>query len=209
MAKDKDDTSKVRILEVATKLFAQQGFDGTSIRQICKEANANVCMISYYWSGKQELYQGIIDDLIERQTQYAKTFLNLEQDFSKMPKSEQIEHLFLILNKLSQFFYSGNVSKDLIILLLKEQQKTAFMEKSPAFNYLRRLIAAVFNKNIDDKEIIFKTVFIIAQVNSPRIFSGFTLNQFQQEDFSKSDIEIIKNNVKFYVQKLLQEAKIV
>ena len=83
------------------------------------------------------------------------------------------------------------------------------MEKSPAFNYLRRLIAAVFNKNIDDKEIIFKTVFIIAQVNSPRIFSGFTLNQFQQEDFSKSDIEIIKNNVKFYVQKLLQEAKIV
>ena len=101
MAKDKDDTSKVRILEVATKLFAQQGFDGTSIRQICKEANANVCMISYYWSGKQELYQGIIDDLIERQTQYAKTFLNLEQDFSKMPKSEQIEHLFLILDKFS------------------------------------------------------------------------------------------------------------
>ena len=207
MADEKQE--KVNNQEVATKLFAQQGFDGTSIRQICKEANANVCMISYYWSGKQELYQGIIDDLIERQTQYAKTFLNLEQDFSKMPKSEQIEHLFLILDKFSQFFYSGNVSKDLIILLLKEQQKTAFMEKSPAFNYLRRLIAAVFNKNIDDKEIIFKTVFIIAQVNSPRIFSGFTLNQFQQEDFSKSDIEIIKNNVKFYVQKLLQEAKIV
>lgn len=209
MSKVCDKTSKARILEVATKLFARQGFDGTSIRQICKEASANVCMISYYWGGKQELYQGIMDDLIERQTEYVKDFLDLKQDFSKMGKSEQIEHLYVIVDKFSHFFYSGNVTKDLIILLLNEQQKTSFMAKTPAFNYLRRLVAAVFDKNADDRDIVFKTVFIVSQINSPRIFSGFVLNELKQDDFGDADVEIIKNNVKFYIQKLLREAEIV
>ena len=56
----KDENSKSRILEAATKLFAQKGFDGASIREICKLADVNLCMISYYWGGKQELYNGLL-----------------------------------------------------------------------------------------------------------------------------------------------------
>ncbi|HIU85882.1 TPA: TetR/AcrR family transcriptional regulator [Candidatus Spyradomonas excrementavium] len=60
MQKSKSENSKEKILAAATKLFAQKGFDGVSIREICKEAEVNICMISYYWGGKKELYQGII-----------------------------------------------------------------------------------------------------------------------------------------------------
>lgn len=64
--KSKSENSKEKILAAATKLFAQKGFDGVSIREICKEADVNICMISYYWGGKKELYHGIIEDLLER-----------------------------------------------------------------------------------------------------------------------------------------------
>ena len=64
MEKIKDDNSKTRILEAATSLFAGKGYEGTSIREICKTANVNLCLISYYWGGKQELYQGIIQNLM-------------------------------------------------------------------------------------------------------------------------------------------------
>lgn len=77
--KSKSENSKEKILAAATKLFAQKGFDGVSIREICKEAEVNICMISYYWGGKKELYQGIIEDLLERQIAYTKTFLNYDQ----------------------------------------------------------------------------------------------------------------------------------
>lgn len=53
MDKIKDENSKYRILEAAIKLFAARGFDGVSIREICKEAKTNVCMISYYFGGKK------------------------------------------------------------------------------------------------------------------------------------------------------------
>ena len=57
MKKIKDENSKDKILKSAAKLFAQKGFDGVSIREICKDADVNICMVSYYFGGKQELYQ--------------------------------------------------------------------------------------------------------------------------------------------------------
>lgn len=207
MEKIKSENSKEKILAAATKLFAQKGFDGVSIREICKEADVNICMISYYWGGKKELYQGIIDDLLERQTAYTKTFLNYDKSPSMMSKDEKVELLFLITEKFIDYFYS-NISSDLIILLLKEQQKPTFFAASPAFSYLREVVASLLNKDPEDREIIFKTLFIIAQINSPRILAGFSLRLLGQEEFVQEDIKIIKENVKFYIRALLKEAKI-
>ena len=49
---------KIRILLAAKKLFAKQGFDGTSVRQICEEAGANVALVSYYFGGKEKVFYG-------------------------------------------------------------------------------------------------------------------------------------------------------
>ena len=81
--------TKERILASATKLFAKKGFDGVGIREICKDAGANICMISYFWGGKEGLYQGILDDLIQKQTEYAKSFLNLEVEPETLSKKER------------------------------------------------------------------------------------------------------------------------
>ena len=88
------ENSKQKILSTATKLFAKKGFDAVSIREICKKANVNICMISYYFGGKKELYQAIIDELIERQTEYAKTFLNLDEDLTTIPTNSNINACF-------------------------------------------------------------------------------------------------------------------
>ncbi|MBB6695881.1 TetR/AcrR family transcriptional regulator [Cohnella xylanilytica] len=52
---------KVRLLLAAKKLFSRQGFDGTTIRQICEEANANVALISYHFGGKDNIFKAIFD----------------------------------------------------------------------------------------------------------------------------------------------------
>jgi TetR/AcrR family transcriptional regulator, upper aerobic nicotinate degradation pathway regulator len=49
------DDVKTRILRAAKKLFAIHGFDGTSVRQICEEAGANVALVSYHFGGKEKL----------------------------------------------------------------------------------------------------------------------------------------------------------
>ena len=48
------------ILMAAERLFAVDGFDGTSIRTIAKEANVNIAMISYYFGSKEKLLEALI-----------------------------------------------------------------------------------------------------------------------------------------------------
>ena len=204
MEKMKEDNSKARILEAATHLFAKNGFDGTSIREICKAAEVNICMISYYWGGKQELYKGIIDNLLEKQIEYSKGFLDLDKNPKDMSIDECIKLLMIIAEKFVDFFYT-NVSSDLIILLLKEQQKPDFIVKSPVLDYMRSVIARILNKDVNDRLVIFKTLFMLSQVNSPRILPAFSLRLLGQENFSQEDIKIIKENVKLYINAVIKE----
>lgn len=203
MEKVKDENSKTRILEAATALFAQKGFEGTSIREICKKANVNLCMISYYWGGKQELYQGIIENLIEKQIEYSKSFIDLNKKTKDMSVDECINLLMTIADKFVDFFYT-NISTDLIVLLLKEQQKPDFLAQSPVLDYMKAVVARILNKDVNDRLVIFKTLFILSQVNSPRILPAFSLRQLGQKEFTKEDIKIIKENVKLYINSVLK-----
>lgn len=47
------------ILNVAQRLFACHGFAGTSVRDIAKEAEVNIAMISYYFGSKEKLLEAI------------------------------------------------------------------------------------------------------------------------------------------------------
>ena len=51
---------KIQILQVAEVLFAEKGFDGTSIRDIAKEAKINVAMVSYYFGSKELLLEALV-----------------------------------------------------------------------------------------------------------------------------------------------------
>lgn len=50
---------QVQILDVAERLFAEHGFEGTSVRDIAQQAGVNVAMISYYFGSKEKLLQAI------------------------------------------------------------------------------------------------------------------------------------------------------
>ena len=51
---------QIQILQVAEKLFAEKGYDGTSIRDISKEAKINIAMVSYYFGSKEKLLERLI-----------------------------------------------------------------------------------------------------------------------------------------------------
>ena len=55
-----DGGAKQTIKEAAIKLFAAQGLDGTSTRDIAKSSGLNLSLISYYFGGKENLYNTVI-----------------------------------------------------------------------------------------------------------------------------------------------------
>lgn len=60
-----DTSTRDRILDVAEKLFAENGFDGTSLRTITAAADVNLAAVHYHFGSKNELLKATILRRIE------------------------------------------------------------------------------------------------------------------------------------------------
>ncbi|UFJ41569.1 forespore capture DNA-binding protein RefZ [Brevibacillus humidisoli] len=91
------DQTKARILAAAAKLFDAQGFDGTTVRQIAKEADVNLALISYYFNGKR----GLLEVLI---ASYYETFFRLlSEQKAASPQLDPLDELLAVV-RLYVFF---------------------------------------------------------------------------------------------------------
>ena len=52
-------STKERILETAGRAFAEHGFKETTIATICREAEANIAAVNYYFGSKDKLYEAV------------------------------------------------------------------------------------------------------------------------------------------------------
>jgi AcrR family transcriptional regulator len=57
--------TKTRILDAAERLFARQGFNSISLRQITSEAGVNLAAVNYHFRSKDSLIEAVIGRLIE------------------------------------------------------------------------------------------------------------------------------------------------
>lgn len=89
------------ILTVAEELFGNNGFDGTSVRDIANSAGVNLAMISYYFGSKEKL----LESLVELRAGYAYGILedlNKDESLSSWDKIERLVDFYVdrILNNL-------------------------------------------------------------------------------------------------------------
>ncbi len=61
----KDGETRTRVLNVATRLFAARGFEKVTVREICREANANIAAVNYHFRDKMGLYLEVLGQAIE------------------------------------------------------------------------------------------------------------------------------------------------
>jgi AcrR family transcriptional regulator len=62
----KDMELRAGFIAAARKLFAEQGFEKTSTREIAKAAGGNLALIAYYFGSKEELLQAILQEHAEQ-----------------------------------------------------------------------------------------------------------------------------------------------
>ncbi|WP_319468391.1 TetR family transcriptional regulator [uncultured Pseudodesulfovibrio sp.] len=60
-----DEGTRERILRAASNVFCEKGFEKTTVRDICTEANANVAAVNYHFGDKKKLYQAVLTRWME------------------------------------------------------------------------------------------------------------------------------------------------
>ncbi len=69
---------QIHIIRIAEKLFAEKGFNGTSVRDIAEAAGVNIAMISYYFGSKEKLMQALFEERTSGLIGRVETLLKVE-----------------------------------------------------------------------------------------------------------------------------------
>ncbi|MGY4537491.1 AcrR family transcriptional regulator [Mucilaginibacter sp. UYNi724] len=96
MEKEKSD-KKDHILDVAERVFAEQGYDGASTRMISGEAGVNMAMLNYYFGSKEGVFLAIFD---RRITSFQTILLSIGNDESINPWEKLDKYLDSYIDKV-------------------------------------------------------------------------------------------------------------
>ena len=190
---------QIQILEVAETLFAEKGFDGTSIRDISKVAKINVAMISYYFGSKERLLQS----LIVYRTTDIKTQLEhlLEEDLEPIEKVNKLIEIYI--NRINNNKGIYRILHFELSSKKREQNLQAFTEfRKDNLKYLESIIEEGQRKGVFRKDIIIALI-------TPTIlgtFFHFHMNKTYFENLLNLTTETLYNNyIKTNLTKHIQQ----
>jgi AcrR family transcriptional regulator len=79
--------TRQKILESAAELFAQQGYESTSLSQVARHAKVSKALIIWHFDSKETLYRNALRRTLE------PYFINVVDDLEGLGEREQIERL--------------------------------------------------------------------------------------------------------------------
>lgn len=82
------------IMNTAVSLFAKNGFEGTSVRDIASAADVNLAMINYYFGSKEKLFESIVE-FNASSTRTMLDELNSDSSLTSMQKIEKAIEIYV------------------------------------------------------------------------------------------------------------------
>ena len=168
-----EDTRR-RILETALDLFAAQGYEGASTRQIAEGAGVNLPAIQYYFGNKEGLYRAIVDDINANTDRHMAALVERVQAALAAPETPR-EALAALLGEMLETFVvlvtSGTqVESRRLFFARAEIEETPGLDilhengMRQIFNPCLGLFARLHGKSVTDQEMTVRTLALIGQV---------------------------------------------
>ncbi len=140
-----DGSARARLIDAATKLFAEHGLDGTSTRDIAKAADLNISLISYYFGGKEGLYKAIILEFASEMKKQSEKIL-APVDLAHLDRESFKNSMRTLIEEMIPLKFS---SRDMHSLLQREMIS--------GMPHSREVYENVFSKILADIVAIYET----------------------------------------------------
>jgi len=101
-------STKNKILDAADVLFANKGFNGTSLREITSQANVNLAAVNYHFGSKKELIKAVMSRYMDELSPQLESALSLICQSDIKPTLNDVFSAFIEpLLKLNEFKENG------------------------------------------------------------------------------------------------------
>jgi len=196
---------QLQIIGAAEKLFAYNGFEGTSVRDIAEQAGVNVAMISYYFGSKEKLLQALFEQRTKNLTVKIEGLLK-DDTLTPFRKLEIVIDDYVERVAEKQRFYKLMICEQ---MLDKNRTVTGLLKE------LKKKNSDLIVKLIEDgqrKKAFRKNIDVVLLMNT---LFGVVMHSFLNQDFYKyyheleemteeEFYELLKNKLNKYIKDLFK-----
>jgi AcrR family transcriptional regulator len=184
--------TKEKILNAALSLFAEKGYDGTSVEQIAELVGIKAPSLYKHFKGKEDILNALIDIAEER---YEENF-GSEKHIGKIPDS--LEEFIQMSLKRTAFTINDPMIRMIRIFLVKEQfrnEKTALINTGHQIDGPKKLYAKIIGRMMEKGLFIKGDVETMAmEFISP--VSLLIAKADRQEECKKEIMEMIERHLR-------------
>lgn len=197
--KAKND-ARMCLLNTAAKLFSKLGVDKTSTRDISKESNANISLISYHFGGKEGLYKEVIKEFALK-VQAQMTPVIEQFKLHDLTREIFIQEVTLVINNLIEM---RNAHPEISKILAREKIEGLPLSKEvheeifyPLLKKFYELFAAAQKKNIVKKDLNPAVFFIFLSEGIWGFYEIIDCDTSLRNDCAKiyEDSELLKKQI--------------
>jgi AcrR family transcriptional regulator len=157
------DITRERIMKAAERLFAERGYDATSIRAIVAKARVNQAAINYHFDGKDGLYREVL-----RAAFRALTEQQLEHADEMKAMSREAALTEFIRRQLRPLLGRDEYSRHMRILNWETVRPTAVFrkllsEEAAPFMGLAVELVRRFQPEADQRTLVAAAVWLLGQ----------------------------------------------
>jgi TetR/AcrR family transcriptional regulator, regulator of cefoperazone and chloramphenicol sensitivity len=158
-----DRETRERLLAAATRLFADRGFKDVTVRQICRDADANVAAVNDHFCDKLGLYRAVLQSAIDRM--HETTDQARESGKGQPPESQLRTFISIFIRRLLDD-QTGTVHRLLTREMLDPTPALdAIIEQGvrPRMEFLRELIARMIGSDENDPRVLRSVASVSTQ----------------------------------------------
>lgn len=141
--KDETDRTRMRLLQAAGEIFAEAGYEGAKVREICRLAGANIAAVNYYFGDKLGLYTAVLKSALQADAD-ARMF-----DQLKNCKSPEEALRLYIRTFLHEAYGRGSASLHIRLMTQELARPSTALDRivkdviRPRYRYLREVIGSI------------------------------------------------------------------
>ena len=187
-------STKERILDAALTLFAENGYDGTSVEQIANVVGIKAPSLYKHYKGKEDILNALIDSAEERY----EVMFGSEDNIGKVPQSRE-EFIKVTIERIS-FTMRDPIIRKTRMLLVQEQFRNERISEATTRHQLdgvQRMFAKIIKGMMDEGIVVKDDPELLAvELTAPAVLQ--IARSDRQPQCEKESIEYIEKHLRHF-----------
>ncbi len=185
-----------RLLEAAGEVFAAQGFQKTTVREICRRARANVAAVNYHFGDKEGLYAAVLE---YAHSHALEKYPLLQTEDEDLPAEQRlgtfIRHvIFSLFDEGAPAWRSKLMAREMIEPTAALDAVVARMIR-PTAQRLESIVRAILGAAASDAQVRLCQLSIIGQCLHHRHAQPVIQRLFPQQHYGPEEVKLLADHI--------------